>query len=755
LREDVIKEIKDSEERYVEGLCHLEHFYINPLKLIVTKSRSDPKGMITMKEFNNLFQSIFVIKAVNSKLLDSLKCLAAGKSNKGEDTVGKIFLKIGPMLKTYADYVNNYEKMSRDLKELRRTKPIFDTFMTDIEKKAMKDGKVGFISYMVSPVQRIPRYTLLLRELLKYTDKTDEEYQNLEKALELTHAVSVHVNNRLHEVEQRKKLIDLHRSVPTIAINIKNFVQNPRRIIFDGAVFMRKKVLLAEKPREYNLYLMNDLILLVRKNRYKYHALLNESPRLWLFADEANQYVFTIVTANRVLHLQVESEELRNEWVNKINDAIGQSQKLINSPRNEIPKAVLYRNINKKNVDTKIVIAQAENDNICPFVAGDYLIVHYKYLDGSSLVSLAKDNTCAVKVRNILFREMTNEEKLSCEFISSSEKQKIIKELSNVSKPRESQDLSSLTEQGNRKGTRAHISLDHVFTAYNKMLQDGTLNAQQATVSRDRVLLDLLQQVSCNSSDDFSTEDTVDDLTEDLLSDVSDGKNNSYCTVSPRHLKKSVPSLPQQKSEVNKSPNPSPRACLSRRDSLGSLIRGIISPLSSPRASDDTNAKSPRQDYPSKCSSVTSSDVDIVKSSRQDQRSSAIGSDINNAKSPRQVLPPRQLPNASGSDISSVKIHRQDQPPRHLSTKGSDVSSQVSPRNNEMQHKSHIALPNNFDLQSALNSVQLRKSEPVENRHQIPKEEKEAPWLIELKNRNNKVLDKLVQQNTSSEKNSN
>ncbi len=109
-----------------------------------------------MKEFSSLFQSIFVIRKVNEFLLTMLKSLLAGEAKESENSVGKIFLSVGPMLKTYSDYVNNYDTIVKNVKELRKSRPKFDGFMKAVETRALRDGKVHFFSYMVSPVQRIP-----------------------------------------------------------------------------------------------------------------------------------------------------------------------------------------------------------------------------------------------------------------------------------------------------------------------------------------------------------------------------------------------------------------------------------------------------------------------------------------------------------------------------------------------------------------------------------------------------------------------
>lgn len=52
---------------------------------------------------------------------------------------------------------------------------------------------MGFDSFLVEPVQRIPRYRLLLEELLKCTAETHSDYQNIVEALTLVKMTIIYI----------------------------------------------------------------------------------------------------------------------------------------------------------------------------------------------------------------------------------------------------------------------------------------------------------------------------------------------------------------------------------------------------------------------------------------------------------------------------------------------------------------------------------------------------------------------------------
>ena len=55
---------------------------------------------------------------------------------------------------------------------------------------------------MITPVQRLPRYELLLRDLVKNTAKNHPDYPNLTFALEKMTEINVFINEQQRDSEQ-------------------------------------------------------------------------------------------------------------------------------------------------------------------------------------------------------------------------------------------------------------------------------------------------------------------------------------------------------------------------------------------------------------------------------------------------------------------------------------------------------------------------------------------------------------------------
>ena len=67
-------------------------------------------------------------------------------------------------LKMYTQYVNGYDNAMATINRLNKKK----TFKKFLETKQREIGQ-SLMSYLIMPIQRIPRYVLLLKELIKNT----------------------------------------------------------------------------------------------------------------------------------------------------------------------------------------------------------------------------------------------------------------------------------------------------------------------------------------------------------------------------------------------------------------------------------------------------------------------------------------------------------------------------------------------------------------------------------------------------------
>ncbi len=62
---------------------------------------------------------------------------------------------------------------------------------------------------IIMPVQRIPRYKLLLEDFLKNTDKAHVDYANLQAALSKVNEVAAFINESVRKSDNAKKMMGM------------------------------------------------------------------------------------------------------------------------------------------------------------------------------------------------------------------------------------------------------------------------------------------------------------------------------------------------------------------------------------------------------------------------------------------------------------------------------------------------------------------------------------------------------------------
>uniref|UniRef100_A0A7S2TI50 DH domain-containing protein n=1 Tax=Lotharella oceanica TaxID=641309 RepID=A0A7S2TI50_9EUKA len=98
----------------------------------------------------------------------------------GTTDIGQAFNKRVSLLKTvYEPYLANWTHLQEAVKRLKE-KSKYAKFFKKVQDA---NGGMGISSYLIMPIQRVPRYVLLIKELVKHTDKEHPEYTSLQRAL--------------------------------------------------------------------------------------------------------------------------------------------------------------------------------------------------------------------------------------------------------------------------------------------------------------------------------------------------------------------------------------------------------------------------------------------------------------------------------------------------------------------------------------------------------------------------------------------
>eukprot|EP01080_Neovahlkampfia_damariscottae_P011234 gene11234-4054_t len=386
-----VQEILTTENTYVKQLNMLETFFMIPIR----ESLSKPSSILPPEDYTNIFVDLEMIIRVNDELLSSLKDWFRYKGylkdevpiKKDADklTLGSIFLKLTPFLKSYKNYCSKYETNFKVLTERRQKYKPFKKFLEKNELTPQVQFQ-SLDSFLILPVQRIPRYNMLLGEVIKKSKPEEEDYDKLCQALDLIQEVAFVVNDHMKELEIRQKIIDIGNSIAGLPFEI---IQPSRKHVTEGSVNMISN---KHGVVQRYLFLFNDLFLLTKEKqrenlvldlldlntdnkneKYDFKSAITfiNLPLTWV-RDVPDQKIvknaFQVVSHTRTWTFVCQKESEKQEWMStiqkQIDSMIQNTPQLKDKPKATIsypPKGLIpdLLEINTQNPPKDVVIGTA------------------------------------------------------------------------------------------------------------------------------------------------------------------------------------------------------------------------------------------------------------------------------------------------------------------------------------------------------------------------------------------------------------
>ncbi|XP_014294343.1 FYVE, RhoGEF and PH domain-containing protein 3 [Halyomorpha halys] len=236
LKAKAIEEIFTSEMSYLNQLEIAMKYFKKPL----LESKLPLPDSLT-----HLFENLESVYNVNGELLNQLRL-------HGEDVAGA-FIKVAPFFKLYSVYAYQYRHGLSALQELPKCNCKLDALIKKQETRPEVGAKLG--SILIAPIQRIPRYRLLLKELLNYTPKTHAHHSSIRDAIREVEKATEHINALVSDQENMERIIELQKSFVS---GDPILICPGRKLIKEGSLMKISKK--GKRPRQIYLILMSDVI---------------------------------------------------------------------------------------------------------------------------------------------------------------------------------------------------------------------------------------------------------------------------------------------------------------------------------------------------------------------------------------------------------------------------------------------------------------------------------------------------------------
>eukprot|EP01119_Soliformovum_irregulare_P025924 TRINITY_DN9723_c0_g1_i2.p1 TRINITY_DN9723_c0_g1~~TRINITY_DN9723_c0_g1_i2.p1 ORF type:complete len:836 (+),score=247.31 TRINITY_DN9723_c0_g1_i2:47-2509(+) len=303
-RKRIVTEMVETERLYIKRLSQCINFYYHPL---VKEQR------IPLKTLSEIFCNIEEVLEVNLKILKSME--VRYESWDDNQKVGDLFEEVEvPIKDAYGKYGQTYSNAIIVLRDLQLKNASFAQFLEETRMMPEVDAQ-GLGSLLIMPIQRIPRYKLLLKELQTNTHQLHPDSMLLERALDIVKNMANHINKSIREAENRQKLIDIQASFSdTGGFNITD----PRRIfVKDGPLL--KVCRKALKLRHF--FLFSDVLIYAdtssSSTSFVFHqAIQLDACKVDDVIDENKRgYPFRIISSAKSFQVIANTIEEKKSWM--------------------------------------------------------------------------------------------------------------------------------------------------------------------------------------------------------------------------------------------------------------------------------------------------------------------------------------------------------------------------------------------------------------------------------------------------------
>jgi len=249
-RKNILEEIVESERVYTDGLIKLHEEFYTPIfdKYLVPTTFEE--GMVK--------NSRKIMELHSKMFLPALEeCLKKGSG------IPSTFIEFVEQFKIYRSYVSEYDSVMNLVESMRNSREKFRNFLYEREK-----SQDSFYSYLILPVQRVPRYRLLLESLLKASPTGSPERTDVSSALEAIKKLCQQINEHKREIERITRLGQIQSQISGLPESLWSKSDRKREYL-DDCLFKEVQKGLTFRSKYRRLYLFSDVLIIT--NRYRFY----------------------------------------------------------------------------------------------------------------------------------------------------------------------------------------------------------------------------------------------------------------------------------------------------------------------------------------------------------------------------------------------------------------------------------------------------------------------------------------------------
>ncbi|NXR89762.1 ARHGH factor, partial [Hypocryptadius cinnamomeus] len=282
MRKHVIMTLLDTEQSYVESLRTLMQGYMKPLKQPENSLLCDPSLV------DEIFDQIPELLEHHEQFLEQIHDCVQNwhEKQKVGDLLVQSFSK-DVLVNIYSAYIDNFLNAKDAVRIAKEARPAFMKFL----EQSMRENKEkqALSDLMIKPVQRIPRYELLVKDLLKHTPEDHPDHPFLIDAQRNIKQVAERINKGMKSAEEVERNARIVQEIESHIEGMED-LQAPLRKFLRQEMVVEVKAVGGKKDRSF--FLFTDLLVCTTLKR-KSGSLRRSSMSLYTAAsviDTASKY---------------------------------------------------------------------------------------------------------------------------------------------------------------------------------------------------------------------------------------------------------------------------------------------------------------------------------------------------------------------------------------------------------------------------------------------------------------------------------
>ncbi|XP_060619268.2 FYVE, RhoGEF and PH domain-containing protein 1 [Anolis sagrei] len=312
----IANELLQTEKAYVSRLYLLDQVFCARL-LEEARSRNSFPADVVMGIFANIcsiycFHQQFLLPELEKRMEEWDQ----------HPRIGDILQKLAPFLKMYGEYVKNFDRAMELVNTWMERSTQFKSIIHEVQREEIC-GNLTLQHHMLEPVQRIPRYELLLKDYLLKLPTDSPDCKDAQKSLELIATAAEHSNAAIRKMERMHSLLKVYE-----LLGGEEDIVNPTNELIKEGHILKLSAKNGTTQDRY-LILFNDrLLYCVPKLRligqkFGVRARIDvEGMELKETSSLNVPRTFLVSGKQRSLELQARTEEEKRDWIQAIQATI-------------------------------------------------------------------------------------------------------------------------------------------------------------------------------------------------------------------------------------------------------------------------------------------------------------------------------------------------------------------------------------------------------------------------------------------------